>query len=479
MKTALALIALLFTAACRTTSITQPADPTARELDSFFQRTLREVPEVKSLGVAIVRDGKPYFASAYGFADSEKQIPATAHTGYYIASSTKSYTGLACAILAARGKLDLDAPIARYLPEVTSDAGKITLRQFLTHTEPIENDPINFRTAYSGEHTPAMLASMLNSSTPRKPGFQYDNLGYVVASLVIERVTGKPWQRALDEIVFEPLGMHETTAYMSEAGRRPIAMPYEPNRQGEVVRSQFVKTDQMMHAAGGIVTTPADLARWLAANINESGPGFAEAHRRQVETTQQREMFKASGYGFGWYVADYAGDKMLFHLGGFEGFRAHVSFMPEKKIGVAIVTNSGGWSGGLLSFLAAHVYDRLLGRAANDPLPKLVEGWKGQHDKFVAGAAERAKRTWMLKHPNATYVGRYDNPLWGPMLIEQRGDKLYASLENLTSVVEPFTEPESARVEIVPNQGSVLRFTFDGDAVTSLKWDDVVFQRVK
>ena len=449
------------------------------DIDSFFQRTLREIPEIKSLGVAIVRDGKPYFAAAYGFADAERGVRADAHTGYYIASSTKSYTGLACAILAARGQLDLDAPIAKYLPEVTSDAGTITLRQFLTHTAPIENEPVTFRTAYTGEHTPAMLVSLLNSSKPRKPGFRYDNLGYIVASLVIERVTGKPWQRALDDLVFEPLGMHETTAYMSEAQRRPLAMPYDANRQGEMVRTSFVKNDQMMHAAGGIVTTPADLTRWLAANINEHGPGFAEAHRRQVETTAQREMFKASGYGFGWYQADYNGDKILFHLGGFEGFRAHVSFMPERKIGVAIVTNSGGWSGGLLSFLAAHVYDHLLGKTPADPLPKLVEGWKGQHDRFVAGIAERAKRPWMLKHPNEVYAGRYDNPLYGPMVIEQRGDKLYASLESLTSVVEPFTEPESARVEIVPHEGSVLRFTFEGDAVTSLKWDDVVFQRVR
>jgi len=473
MRHALAVIALLLVAASGTASPPQPA------IDAFFNRALREIPELKGIGLAIARDGKPYYAAAYGLADVERKIPATAHTGFYIASSTKSYTGLACAILAARGKLDLDAPIAKYLPEVTSDAGKITLRQFLTHTEPIENDPIVFRTAYSGEHTPAMLVSLLNSSTPRKPGFQYDNLGYVVASLVIERVTGKPWQRALNEIVFQPLGMRETTAYMSEAQRRPLAVPYEMNRQAEMVRSTFVKNDRMMHAAGGIVTTPADLARWLAANINESGPGFAEAHRKQVETTVQRDAFKGNGYAFGWYTADYAGDKVLFHLGGFEGARAHVSFMPEKRIGVAVVLNTGGATGAVMNFLAAYVYDRLLGRPETDDLPKLAETMRKQREQFLAGVDARARRPWMLKHDNAAYAGRYENPLWGPMIIEQRGDKLYASLENLTSVVEAFTEPESARVEIVPNQGSVLRFTFDGDAVTSLKWDDVVFQRAK
>src|SRR5207237_8966518 len=135
--------------------------------------------------------------------------------------------GLARAMLAARRQLDLHVPVAEDLPEVTSAAGTLTLRQFLTHTAPIINEPVVFRTAYTGEHTPPLLVSLLNASTPRKEGFQYDNLGYVVASLVIERVTGKPWQRALDELVFAPLGMRETTAYISEAQRRPMASPYE------------------------------------------------------------------------------------------------------------------------------------------------------------------------------------------------------------------------------------------------------------
>ena len=419
--------------------------------------------------------------------------PATARTGYYIASSTKSYSGLACAILAQRGRIDLDAPIVRYLPEVTSDAGKVTLRQLLTHTAPIDNDGVVFRTAYTGEHTPALLASLLNRSKPRKEGFRYDNLGYVVASLVIERVTGKPWQRALDELVFEPLGMHETTAYMSEARRRPLAVPYEMNRKGEMIRSTFVKNDQMMHAAGGIVTTPADLARWLAANVNDGRIGsrqlipaapFAEAHRQQVATTMVRDEFKASGYGFGWYQSEYDGDKVLFHLGGFEGWRAHVSFMPEKRIGVAVVTNSGGQSGRVLNFLAAYVYDRLREKpgveaASADRLTKLAADLSQQRERFLAGVADRAKRPWMLKHPNEAYAGRYESPMYGTLVIEQRGDKLIASLAHMQSEVEAFTEPESARIELPPGNGSVLRFTFNGDSVASLTWDGEPLQRAK
>src|SRR5438034_8655585 len=113
--------------------------------------------------------------------------------------------------------------------------------------------------------------------------------------------------------------------------------------------------------------------------------------------------------------------------------------MPEKKIGVAVVTNSGGQSGVVLNFLAAYVYDRLLGKLDTNQLPNLIDFLTERRKQFVSGVAERAKRPWMLEHPNEAYVGRYENALFGPMVIEQRGDRLYASL----------------------------------------KWDDEVFQRVK
>ena len=487
---------LLASFACRTATVPQPSDAAARDIDRFVVQTLRDIPDLASVGIAVVRDGKPYYARAFGSADREKATPADARTGYYIASSTKSYTGLACAILADRGVLDLDAPITKYLPEVKMDApldaGKITLRRLLTHTSGMENDGIVFRTAFSGEHTPQQLVALLNLSRPGKEGFNYDNLGYVVASMVIERVTGQPWQQVLDALIFTPLRMNDTTAYMSQAQLRPLASPYDMNRKGEMELLTFVKNDQMMHAAGGIVTTPADLVRWLEANVNDGRIGsrqvipaapFREAHRQQVVAKADREHFNAHGYGLGWYQADYEGDKVLFHLGGFEGWRAHISFMPDKKIGVAVVTNSGGMNGVALNLIAESIYDRLLnkpsaGTTSAERLAKLKADMQQRRERFVADVEKRSKRPWMLQHPNEAYAGVYESPLYGTLRIEQRGSKLFASLANLSAAVEAFTEPESARVELVPGSGEVLRFTFgSSDTVVSVKWGDGVFQR--
>lgn len=469
-------------------AVTASASDTAtRDIDRFAQRVLSENPEVTSVGIAIARNGKPYYAKAFGYADIEKKTPATAKTGYYIASSTKSYTGLAIAILASRGVLDLDAPIVKYLPEVKFaspiDGQKITLRRLLTHTAGISNDPIVFRTAFTGEHTPAVLVALLDSSKPGKEGFNYDNLGYVVASMVIERVTGKPWQKVLDELVFTPLGMNHTTAYMSEAQKWPLASGHDVNRKGEVVKLQFGKNDQMMHAAGGIVTTPEDLAKWLAANISNGSAAFREAHRKQVDAKADRDAFKGHGYGFGWYQADYEGDNVLFHFGGFEGWRTHVSFMPDKKIGVAVVTNSGAGTHSVLNLIAAYAYDRLLEKpnletTSAEALAKFKAAQQQRKERFLADVEKRSKRPWMLQHPNAAYVGRYENPGYGTLVIEQKDDKLVASLAKLTAVIEAFTEPESARVELVPGSGEVLRFIFtSGEKPDAVKWGGETFQR--
>src|SRR6266550_5482617 len=164
MRTRLAIPALLLATACSTAN---------SNLDRFIQKTIQTIPDVPSIGVTVVRDGRPVYVRGVGLRDLEHRTPSDAQTGYYIGSTTKAFTGLACAILAQQGKLDLDAPISRYLPEVTSQ--NATLRAFLTHTSAIENDAIVFRTAFSGEHTPQQLVSLLQSSRSRKPGFQYDN----------------------------------------------------------------------------------------------------------------------------------------------------------------------------------------------------------------------------------------------------------------------------------------------------------------
>lgn len=458
------------------------ADPATRDIEAFVAKTITTIPEVPSIGVTIVRDGKPY-ARAFGYADVGKKKLADANTGYYIGSTTKAFTGLACAILAGQGKLDLDAPISKYLPEVKAT---VTLRKLLSHTSGIENVPIVFRTAFSGEHDPATLVALIDSSKPRaNADFRYDNLGYVIAGLVLERVTGRTWQQLHDEMIFTPLGMNRSTAVMSEAQRRPLAEPYEFTRPGRLAAFAFRKTDARMHAAGGTVTTPRDLARWLEANLGlrqgVPAAAIAQTQQQQAEVKTERP-FPAMGYGFGWYQGTFSGQRILFHGGGFEGWRALFSFMPEKKTGVAIVTNSG-LGNPVTLLVSSYIYDRLLGKPDVEKIyAEKLATIRADFDKhakqYVEELEMRAKRPSMLQHPLAAYAGRYEHPLYGAMTVSQRGDGLVASIGTLSATIEAYTKPECGRVELIPETGEVLQFVFaEGANTPSIRWRDELFVR--
>src|SRR5688500_14432036 len=152
-----------------------PSDAAAQDIIRFTDRVLREFPESPSLGVAVVHDGQPLLVRGFGRRDVEANLSADENTVYYIASSTKSYVGLLAALLAHRGVVDLDAPITRCISELKLPEGAapegVTLRTLLTHTVGLENDALVTRTAYPGEHTPAILIGLVSRSTVKDPKF--------------------------------------------------------------------------------------------------------------------------------------------------------------------------------------------------------------------------------------------------------------------------------------------------------------------
>ncbi len=468
MRRLLVTALLIAATACAT------VNPARNDIGRFVDETLREMPGLPALGVAVVQNGRIVYLH-------------DANRGYYIGSTTKAYTGLACAILAQRGLIDLDVPVSRYLPETTVIA---SLRAFLTHTSALSNDAIVFRTAFSGQHTPDLLLSLLNQSKTIPPGFHYDNLGYVVASLVIERVTHQPWQQALEELVFRPLGMMHTTSYMSVAEKGAMARPYHHTRTGAVEPLAFNKVDETMHGAGGIVTTPADLARWLIANIDRGridgrqvipAAAFDEAQKLQVQTSITRGDFEARGYGFGWYRGLFRGQSALFHLGGYEGWHSEFAMLPDQRVGAGVMTNINGPEDEGADLVVSYAAARLLG-SADDCAARLAatkERVRKITSAMVAEVQRRAQRPWSLSRDRAAYAGRYVNPMFGTLTVEQRGDRLFASIGPLTAVLEPFTQPESSRVELVSGSGEVLRFQFgSGDSAEAVSWGDDLFRRV-
>ena len=334
-----------------------PSTPsTPAVLDSTLSQ-LFALDLAPGMSVAVVRDTQVIYAKGFGWADVEARRPVTPQTIFYIASTTKAFTGLAAVLLDEQGRLDLDAPLSRYLPtaklQSPLDPDSITLRSLLAHTHGIDNDgPIVFRTAYSGEHTNDRLLALLASHPAAKTGrdYVYGNIGYNVAGLAMDVTLGQSWRDVLQGMIFQPLGMRSTSAYVSRVPRDRLAQPYRREPTG-FVRAPYGKTDANMQAAGGLVSTAADMARWLEAHINDGvvdgrrvfpGSAIAETHRRQATVRANMRGLAVNGYGFGWQIGTLGADTVLTHGGGFLGFSTSMSFMPQRRIGVIAMTNENG-----------------------------------------------------------------------------------------------------------------------------------------
>src|SRR3982750_753157 len=141
------------------------------ELDAYIRKTMEAIPEIPSIGMVVVKDDKPIFIRAYGLANKETGVKPDANTLYYIASSTKSYMALAAAILDREGKIKLSDPVAKYAPGLTFKTPipeKVTVRDLLTHTSGLSNDPLTFRMAYSGEVEDKDMVRVLAEGTTFK-----------------------------------------------------------------------------------------------------------------------------------------------------------------------------------------------------------------------------------------------------------------------------------------------------------------------
>ena len=479
----------------QSTSGGSTAASTAAALDSTLAQIFA-LDLAPGMSIAVVRDTQVIYAKGFGWADVEARTPVTPQTIFYIASTTKSFTGLAAALLAEQGRLDLDAPLSRYLPtarlQAPLDPDSITLRSLLSHTHGIHGDgPIVFRTAYSGEHTNDELLRLLAAHPPARTGraYVYGNIGYNIAGLAMDVALGESWRDVLQRLIFGPLGMTSTSAYVSRVPRERLAQPYrwEP---GGFARVPYGKGDANMQAAGGMVSSAADMARWLEAHINDGvvdgrrlfpSRAVAETHRRQATVDATPRGIVLNGYGFGWQIGTFGGDTILNHGGGFTGFSTSMSFMPQRRIGVIVMTNASGTGSALAELAARAAYGVVISGTGltQDSLARLRVEAAGARSGVEADRARRAARPQTLPFPLEAYAGTYENDLYGRIVFSVVNGKLEARAGQAWSGVEVFDAANNAlRVELT-GSGSVARFTIENGRATGFEWGGVVFRRVE
>ncbi|HEX6126594.1 MAG TPA: serine hydrolase, partial [Pyrinomonadaceae bacterium] len=437
------------------------------------------------------------------FANKETGTRADANTLYYIASSTKSYMGLAAALLDREGKIKLSDPITKYTQGVafkTPIPEKVTVRDLLTHTSALRNSPIVWRTAFSGEVDDNDLLRVLAEGTTYSDEghgkYAYTNLGYNIYGMLLKMSLNKKWQDVLQEKVFDPLGLKQTSAYVSRPRARKLLVAdsylFSPDRES-VIRSPIDKQDNNMQAAGGMVTSLNDLARWLSVNMNNGkldGKQVIPAdvmqmvHTGYADTLRDQPPFTGSGkYGLGWQIGKYRNENVVYQHGGYSGWSSHISYMPDKKLGVAVMINESTAGGRIGHLLAAYAYDRWLGMDTNESYAKQLQDIADQYGKMkqqmIASVRSRASRTSQLTKPLAEYTGRYTNDMLGNIDIVAEQNTLRVRMGYLNVVSTPFTEKDTIRVEMTPGQGEVIRFGTNSDGkIDSLTYADMKFVRM-
>jgi CubicO group peptidase (beta-lactamase class C family) len=293
------------------------------------------------LSVAVAVDGEIIWSEGFGFADVENRVPVTPLTRFRIASISKPVTAAALGLLIEQGRLDLDAPVQRYVPSFPQKPWPITTRLLAGHLAGIRHyDGNEFESAIAYPSVTAALAVFANDSLRHQPGtrYAYSSYGWNLVSAVIEGAAQENFLRYMRDRVFTPLGMRHTVAEHPDSIIPYRARFYQRGRDGQLVNAPYVD-NSVKWAGGGFMSTAEDLVRFGSAHLQ---PGFLKAETLALlHTSQKTSAGSETGYGIGWSVGrDSTGRRTVGHSGGAVGGNTYLLLLPDQRIVVALLANT-------------------------------------------------------------------------------------------------------------------------------------------
>ena len=415
--------------------------------------------KVPGAALAVVQDGKVVLTRAYGQRDVEANLPVTPATQFAICSITKSFTATAVALLHHEGRLDWSRPVRDYIPEFRlSDpvaTERVTVLDLLCHHTGL---PRHDWVHIPGDRAPAeMLGVMrhLELSRDIRAAFQYNNLCYNVAGLLIERLSGQSYEAFIRARLTDRLGM---TVGFNLDDLEASGEPARPYMMHEDTRLPAFRLPIRTTAAGAITTSVADLANWMRLHLGKGefdgerllpSALIGELHAPRVyNTSPGHAEFGEAHYGLGFQCNSYRGDRLVEHAGGWTGWNTQMTLVPDFGIGVAVFTNRSPsevpWT------LTLHIIDRLRGR---EPV-EWRERFRKRRDEFLShmqadkDAREKAHHAnTRPAHALAAYGGDYQHPAYGMMSIREQDGALHWSWRGMFAALthrhyETFETPE-------------------------------------
>ncbi len=309
------------------------------EIDQAVQAMLAK-SGAPSASIAVVKDGRLVYANACGLADVNRRKPAATSMRYSIGSISKQFTAAAILLLAEKGKLSLDDPVSRWFPQLTR-AGDVTVRQILSMTSGYQDfwpQDYVMPTMIKGASPEAILKSWAEKPLDFEPGtkWQYSNTNYVIAGMIIERLSGMSLMQFLQQHIFAPLEMK--SVFDTDSGPLPAGDPERYLRYGlGPVRPAPKEGKGWMFGAGELAMTASDLAKWDISMINQTM--LKPESYFEMQKAQLLKNGASAQYGLGVNVSLVDGRRLISHNGEVSGFTANNSVYPDERAAVVVLTN--------------------------------------------------------------------------------------------------------------------------------------------
>ncbi len=422
------------------------SDTVDERLDGFdpWVESIMQEWKVPGLGVAIVEDGKTVFAKGYGWRNVEEKLPVTPDTLFAIGSNTKSFTATLLAMQVDDGALAWDDPIRTVLPEFRlhdpAATDEMTAVDLLSHRSGLPRHDLYWYA--TGRSRSELLAGLhhLEPSASFRSRYQYQNLMFMTAGIVSERIGGKSWEELVQERVLTPLGIERATFSVIRM-QEDDDFSYGYGADEEIERVPFRNIDAI-GPAGSINMSARDLAAYVRFHLAYGKVGDKQILKEDSARLMQLPQMVLTGplqarlqngpeigdptYGLGLMVSTYRGRKHISHGGGIDGFISAMEWLPDEKIGVVALSNTSH-SGTVPALVVRNAFDRMLGLEPID--------WAERARKQIAEAeekAEEAKKQDLAaavadtepSHPLADYAGEYEHEGYGKAAVRTDGDGL-------------------------------------------------------
>lgn len=422
----------------------QTLDEKIKEIDTYAEKT-RADWNVPGMAIAIVKDDKVVFAKGYGVRELNKPEKVDENTLFAIASNSKAFTAASLAILVDEGKIKWDDHVSKYLtdfqmydPYVTSE---ITIRDLISHRSGLgtfSGDLLWYETDYPIDEV-LRRVRYLKPTSGFRTAYGYQNLMFVAAGRIVEKVSGETWAQFVREHFLTPLRMNNTKTSVKDFKTGDnIAKPH--NESGGTLRALPWGNVDGAAPAAGLNSSVADLSNWLRLQLGrgkfEGKQIFSERQSWQmwqpnisIPISDASMKFNPTrhfySYGMGWFLNDYQGRKVVSHGGGLDGMISETAMMPEENLGLVVLTNS---ESPVNVIMQNKIFDTMLG--VN---PK--RDWSAEYltrtNQGKQAAAEEDKKVVAARIANtkpslalANYAGTYNAPLYGDATVTKENGKL-------------------------------------------------------